>query len=204
MSVSSGSDAATPTAPGDTSLEMSFSELVFSDLTALRGSGPGWLRVLLALPFEPGVLASLLLRVQQCLHRSGHTVIARATRTAGNVLLGVDFGPGMVVGPGFRMIHPVGVTMGYGARIGANVSFASGVTLAARYYDDQHQGEQEFPTIEDGAVIGAHAVLVGGVRVGRNAMVGANSVVLTDVSADTVVLGVPARRVGRRDESSDS
>ena len=58
--------------------------------------------------------------------------------------------------------------------------------------------------IEDGAVIGAHAVLVGGVRIGRNAMVGANSVVLKDVPANTVVLGNPAKRVGMREHTTTS
>lgn len=185
--------------PGDSSFDLSWGDLVRSDLSALRGSQGGLLRVVLALPFEPGLVASLLLRTQQCLHRSGHTLLARAMRTLGNVLIGVDFGPGMVVGPGLRMVHPVGITMGFGARIGDNVTFAAGVTLAARYYELEYDGEQAFPTLEDGVVVGTHAVLVGGITVGRNAMVGANSVVLADVPANTVVLGVPARRVGMRD-----
>ena len=99
------------------------------------------------------------------------------------------------------MAHPVGVTLGFGARVGDDVTFAGGVVLAARYYDAEHAGEQAFPDIGDGATLGAHAVVVGGVRVGRNATVGANSVVLSDVPDDTVVLGVPARRVGMRETS---
>ncbi|HEY4376930.1 MAG TPA: serine acetyltransferase, partial [Acidimicrobiales bacterium] len=62
--------------------------------------------------------------------------------------------------------------------------------------------DQEFATICDDAVLGAHAVLVGGVRIGRNAMVGANSVVLSDVADDAVVLGNPARQVGTREASA--
>lgn len=188
--------------PGDSSLGLSFAQLVFSDVAALRpGSRPGWLGVLLRLPFVPGVLASILLRAQQCLARSGRTRVAEALRTLGNVLIGVDFGAGMVVGTGLKLMHPVGVTMGYGARIGDDVTFASGVVLAAKYYDDAHGREQEFPTIEDGVVLGAHAVIVGGVTVGRNATVGANSVVLSDVPPNTVVLGNPARRVAMRDSA---
>ena len=184
---------------------MSFRELVFSDLQRLRPGGRvSWVHVLLRLPYVPGVLASLFLRSQQCLFRSGHTRLAGALQTLGNVVIGVDFGAGMIVGPGLALVHPVGVTMGYGARVGDNVTFASGVVLAARYYDGGHGREQEFPVIEDGAVIGAHAVLVGGVRIGRNAMVGANSVVLKDVPANTVVLGNPAKRVGMREHTTTS
>ncbi len=190
---------------GGSSESMGFSELVFSDLVALRpGTRPSWLGVLLRLPFEPGVLASLLLRAQQCLHRGGHGMAARALRTLGNVLIGVDLGAGMVVGRGFMMVHPVGVTMGFGARIGDNVRFASGVTLAGKYYDAEEGRDQEFPVIEDDVTVGAHAVIVGGVRVGRNAMVGANSVVLSDVPPDTVVLGNPAKRVGRREGAGEA
>ena len=189
--------------PGDSSLTMSFSELVFSDVAALRpGTRVSWLGVLMRLPFVPGVMASLILRAQQCLHRTGGRVqrlLARLLQPIGNWVVGADFGPGMVIGPGLRLVHPVGVVMGFGARVGDNVTFASGVTLAARYYDDNHSGEQAFPVIEDGVAVGAHAVLVGGVRVGRNAMVGANSVVLSDVPENSVVFGVPAKRVGTRE-----
>ena len=191
--------------PGDSSRDLSFGQLVFSDLGRLRpGSRASWISALLRVPFEPGALASLLLRAQQCLYRSGRTRLAGALRTLGNSLIGADLGAGMIVGTGFSMVHPVGVTMGFGARVGDNVTFASGVVLAARYYDEEHDGEQEFPVIDDGAVIGAHAVLVGGVRVGRNAMVGANSVVLKDVPDNTIVLGNPAKRVGIRETPSDS
>ena len=184
---------------GDSSLTLSFGALVFSDLHRIRpGAGPSWLGLLLRLPFEPSILASLVLRAQQCLHRSGRVRMAGAMRTLGNSLIGADFGAGMVVGPGFYLAHPVGVTLGFGARVGDNVTFAGGVVLAARYYDAHHEGEQSFPIVDDGATLGAHAVVVGGVRVGRNATVGANSVVLSDVPDDTVVLGVPARRVGMR------
>lgn len=188
--------------PGDSSQECTFSELVFSDLRRLRPGGTQtWLSVMLRLPFVPGVLASLIVRAQQCLHRSGHPRLAGALQTFGNVVVGADFGAGMRIGTGLALIHPVGVTMGYGARIGDNVTMASGVVLAARYYDGEHEEAQMFPTVEDGVTLGAHAVLVGGVRIGRNAMVGANSVVLADVPANTVVLGNPARRVGMREEA---
>jgi len=142
----------------------------------------------------PGMIASLILRSQQVLHRSGHVRLAAMLRTVAVVLVSADFGPGMQIGTGLLLAHPVGVNIGYGVRIGNNVTFAGGVTAAARYYDNR--GPQEFATICDGATIGAHAVLVGGVRIGENAVVGANSVVLKDVPDNAVVLGSPARQIG--------
>lgn len=178
--------------------EPSFRELVFSDLARFYpDSGPTWPKVFVRCLTVPGMVASLILRAQQCLFRSGHVRSAAVLRTVGVVVISADFGPGMQIGKGFMLAHPTGVTIGYGVRIGDNVTFAAGVTAAARYYDDR--ADQEFATICDGAILGAYAVLVGGVRIGENAMVGANTVVLSDVGDNAVVLGNPARQVGTRE-----
>jgi serine O-acetyltransferase len=177
----------------------SFSELVFSDLARVRGPrARGWLRVLLTCLSEPAMHASLVVRAQQCLHRAGHTRAAGLLRVLGNVWLGADFGAGMQIGRGLLLAHPVGVTMGFGLVLGENITMAGGVTCAARYYDPT-AGEQAFPVVEDDVTLGAHAVLVGGVRIGRGATVGANSVVLSDVAPGAVVLGNPARKVGQKE-----
>jgi serine O-acetyltransferase len=148
------------------------------------------------------MLASVLLRAQQCLWDSGRKQPAMMLRTVGVIVLGVDFVPGAKIGRGLLLGHPNGVTIGNeGLTIGDDVSFAGGVTCAARH-PDERLGSQEFATIGDGAIIGAHAVLVGPVKIGRNALVGANSVVLSDVPDDAVVIGNPARRVGTREEGT--
>jgi serine O-acetyltransferase len=180
----------------------SFRDLVFSDYARFRpGASHRWLGLLLRIPSTPGILASILVRAQQCLHRSGRTRLAAQLRTLGNTLVGADFGPGMQIGTGFMMVHPVGVVIGFGLKIGDNVTFAKGVTCAARHYENV-EGEQEFPTICDGAGIGTNAVLVGGVRIGYNAVVGANTVVLSDVPDNAIVMGNPARQVGVREVSA--
>ncbi len=180
-----------------------FSELVFSDLARYRADAdPSWVKVFARCLTVPGMIASVILRAQQCLHRSGRAMPAKILRTVGNVVIGADFGPGMQIGRGLMLAHPNGVTIGFGLTVGDNVTFAGGVTVAARYYDERMLDEatvQKFATIGDNAVIGAHAVLVGGVTIGKNAMVGANTVVLSDVADNAVVLGVPARQVGTRE-----
>lgn len=79
--------------------------------------------------------------------------------------------------------------------IGEDVFVSTGVftvndnRIGAAGYQEDIQG----PTIEDGAMIGAGAVLLPGVRIGRGAIVGAGAVVTRDVAPATAVMGIPAR-----------
>ena len=177
--------------------DLSFRELVFSDLARYRSDpNPSWFKVLRRCLTVPGMIASLIVRAQQVLYRAGHEGPANMLRVLGTVLLGAEFGPGMEIGTGLMLAHPVGVGIGYGVKIGNNVSIANGVIAAARNYRSDE--DQAYATICDDATIGAHAVLVGDVRIGVGAVVGANSVVITDVPDGAIVIGVPARQIGAR------
>ena len=82
-------------------------------------------------------------------------------------------------------------------RVGSNVFISGGVLTAndnemgRRGYD---RGEIRGPDIEDAAVIGAGAVLLPGIVVGRGATVGAGEVVTHDVASGALVVGIPARQ----------
>jgi serine O-acetyltransferase len=179
------------------SADLSFRELVFSDLARYRSDPkPSWFKVLRRCLTVPGMIASLIVRGQQCLYRAGRVGPANVLRVVGTVLVGAEFGPGMEIGTGLMIAHPVGVGIGYGVKIGDNVTLANGVVAAARNY--QSDEDQAYATICDDAIIGAHAVLVGEVRIGVRAMVGANSVVITDVPDGAIVIGSPARQIGVR------
>lgn len=91
----------------------------------------------------------------------------------------------------------------YLIKIGNNVAITEGVLL------NTHDGgtwvfREEIPdirvfgpiVIEDNCLIGTNAQIFPGVTIGRNSIVGAGSVVITDVPANTIVMGVPARKFG--------
>lgn len=175
-----------------------FTQLVFSDLERYRpGQRPSWLKLAARALSNPGLIASVILRAQQCAFRSGHRKTAFLLRTLGLVLTSADFVPGMDIGPGLLMPHPNGVVIGNGLRVGANVTFGGGVTAGVKQPDSPPE-EDGFPEICDGAIVLAHAVLAGPVKVGNHAQVGANTVVLSDVPDFAVIFGVPARKVGVR------
>lgn len=186
--------------PLTTSEGYSFSQLVFSDLERYRpGQRPSWPRVLMRCLSNPGMVASVVLRAQQKAYAAGRVRLAFLLRSIGSFLVSADFVPGMDVGPGLLMPHPQGVVIGNGLRVGANVTFGGGVTAGVKQPDvDPREEGQGFPTICDGAIVLANAVLAGPVTVGSYAQVGANSVVLSDVPECAVVFGVPARKIAMR------
>jgi len=88
----------------------------------------------------------------------------------------------------------LGVVLHARCRIGKNVTIAPHVIVGGR------TGRPDVPVIEDGCYIGVGAMVLGPVRVGAGAVVGASAVVLHDVPPGAVVAGIPARAVrARRD-----
>lgn len=84
------------------------------------------------------------------------------------------------------------------AVIGNDVVISPGVVIGGR--SEYH----EVPAIEDGVMIGSGAKILGPVRVGKHAQVGANAVVLKDVPAGATVVGIPARVVKTHRETKRS
>jgi maltose O-acetyltransferase len=86
--------------------------------------------------------------------------------------------------------------------IGDYVNISPGVTILT---SDHDYNDPAFPGRDRGVVIGDHvwigtrAMIMGGVTVGRGAVISAGAVVGTDVAPGTVMMGVPARPVGRRE-----
>jgi serine O-acetyltransferase len=95
------------------------------------------------------------------------------------------------IGPGFVLPHPGGIILGH-ARIGRDVVIFQNVTLGARSFDP-HYDLATRPTLEDGVIVGAGAVVLGSVTIGAGGTVAANSLVTRDVPPRATALGVPAQ-----------
>lgn len=109
-----------------------------------------------------------------------------------NVALhGIEISPLAKVGSNFRLAHTVGTVIGDGAIIGDNVTIYQNVTLGSKLYDK----ELKYPTLGNGVSIYPGSIIIGDIKVGDNAVIGANSVVLRDVPSGAVVAGSPAKIV---------
>ena len=84
--------------------------------------------------------------------------------------------------------HPIGIVIGHDAKVGSNVRIQQHVTLG-RTVPEQSAG---YPSINDGVVIGTGSTVLGDVSIGKDARIGANSVVIDDVRPDSTVVGSPA------------
>lgn len=129
-------------------------------------------------------------------HRISHALWVRGHRLAGRLLsqwtrtfTGVEIHPGATIGRRFFIDHGMGVVIGETAEIGDDVMLYHDVTLGGR----SMAKVKRHPTLEDGVVVGAGARILGPVVIGRNAQVGANAVVVRDVPAESVVVGVPGQ-----------
>ncbi|NTU77945.1 MAG: serine acetyltransferase [Chloroflexales bacterium] len=103
------------------------------------------------------------------------------------ILIGADIGGGLYIA------HPVGTVVSP-RRIGRNCSIIAAVTIGMR-------NEWEFPVIGDDVFIGAGARVLGGIKLGDGAVIGANAVVITDVPAGATAVGIPARVRGSRGQA---
>lgn len=99
---------------------------------------------------------------------------------------------------GDRVTLKSGVQLWDGIRLGNDVFVGPNVSFTNDRFPRSKQYPEEFPItqVDDGASLGAGSVILPGIHVGRNAMVGAGAVVTKDVPANAVVVGNPARIVG--------
>jgi serine O-acetyltransferase len=113
------------------------------------------------------------------------------TATAGAA--GMDISWKTVIGSGLRIQHGYGLVINYNAVIGRNVTLFHGVTIGAKEEPTDHGLAVNCPTIEDEVWIGAHAVIIGNVRVGKGSIIAPGSIVTKDVEPYTTVAGNPAK-----------
>ncbi len=163
-------------------------------------AGVGGLEILLV---WPGVQALLAHRMASRLFRARLRLAARLIALITRSLTGIEIHPAADIGPGLFIDHGMGVVIGETAKVGADVTMYQGVTLGGTGFATG----KRHPTVEDCVTIGSGAKLLGPIVVGHGAKIGANTVVIHDVPANSTVVGIPGHPVrieGRRPEGPDA
>jgi serine O-acetyltransferase len=133
-------------------------------------------------------LAQSLYRAKASLQARRVPLLPRVAHRLAMAVGQVSIGDPVVVEPGIYIIHG-------GVVIDGTVEIASGVTIAPWVTIGLRAGDYRGATIERNVSIGTGAKIIGAVRVGEGATIGANAVVVDDVPAGATVVGAPARVV---------
>jgi serine O-acetyltransferase len=132
--------------------------------------------------------AQLLYRAKASMQAAGVPVLPRIAHRLAMAIAQVCIGDPVSIGPGLYLPHGQVVIDGV-VRIDSHVTVRPWVTIGLK------DGEFQGATIERNVKIGTGAKLIGPIHIGEGAQVGANAVVLHDVPARAVVVGIPARVV---------
>lgn len=144
----------------------------------------------------PGYKALRMHRRAHWFHKHGFYFIARGISQRARHKTGIEIHPGAKIGKCLFIDHGMGLVIGETAEIGDYCTVYHGVTLGGTGKD---KGKRH-PTVGNNVLISAGAKILGPMKIGDNAKIGANAVVLGEVEADTTVVGVPGRAVKRAGE----
>ncbi|UOO37520.1 serine O-acetyltransferase [Oscillospiraceae bacterium CM] len=138
-----------------------------------------------------GLHAVMYHRLAHWLFRHKLLFLARVVSQWSRFWTGVEIHPGAKIGRRFVIDHGMGIVIGETTEIGDDVLLYQGVTLGGTGKD---KGKRH-PTLGSNVMVGAGAKVLGPFKVGDNARIAANAVVLKEVPPDATAVGVPARIV---------
>lgn len=171
-----------------------------ADIIAVKERDPACTSTFSALTNYPGLWAVWWHRLTHRLHRSGHVWLARRISQHVRRATGIEIHPGASIGQRFFIDHGMGVVIGETTTIGDDVTIYQGVTLGGT---GKEHGKRH-PTLEDFVVVGVGATVLGNIRIGRGARVGAGAVVVSEVPPNCTVVGIPGRIVVREGKRVDT
>ncbi len=155
---------------------------------SIKERDPAARNVLQIILFYPGVQAILWYRLAHFFYKIKLSFIAYFIMYWVRNILNIEIHPAAKIGKRLLIDHGTGVVIGETAEIGNDVLIYHGVTLGGT---GKERGKRH-PTIKDNVTIGAGAKILGPITIGENSKIGANAVVLKDVPANSIAVGIPA------------
>lgn len=151
-----------------------------------------------------GMQAVFLYRIAHACHLRRIPLVPFVLARLSHHLYAVDIAPSARIGPGLVLVHCFGTVVGSAVRIEGQCVLFHGVTLGDRGSEWVGSRRSDgHPVVGRGCMFGAGAKVLGPVTIGARTVIGANSVVISDVPDDSVAAGMPARVVNTRPKMND-
>ncbi|BBN12874.1 serine O-acetyltransferase [Marchantia polymorpha subsp. ruderalis] len=174
------------------------SELIRKDLVVVKEQDPACPSLAHALLHYKGYQGLEVYRAANWLWRKGLKSLACIFQSRVSEVFGLDIHPAAQLGWGIMIDHGTGVVIGETAVVGNGCTLLHGVTLGGtgKEAGDRH------PKLGCDVLVGAGASILGNVKIGTGAKIGAAAVVLTDIPAHCTAVGCPAKVIGRAKEEN--
>ena len=172
---------------------------LLEDIRAYKHNDPAARSVAEVLLLYNGLHATIDYRIAHWLHIHRLRFLARAISQWSKMWTGIEIHPGAKIGRRLVIDHGTGIVIGETAEIGDDCLLYQGVTLGGTGKDIG----KRHPTLGYIVIVGAGAKVLGPFRVGNNARIAANAVVLREVPDNATVVGVPGRIVRLSGEKLD-
>lgn len=130
-------------------------------------------------------------RIAHALFRANFLFLARSVSQISRFFTGIEIHPGATIGRRLFIDHGMGIVIGETCEIGDDVTIYQGVTLGGT---GKEKGKRH-PTLHNNVLVATGAKVLGSITIGERSKVGAGSVVLKDVPADSTVVGIPGKIV---------
>lgn len=138
----------------------------------------------------PELQVVLLYRIYSAIYHAGMHLPAIVIYLLAKFMYKCDIHPKSSIGAGFLLVHAFDIVVGADVRMGSNVVLFNGVSLGKKHSGVIGAG---MPQVGNDCLFGTGAKILGGVVIGNNVTIGANSVVLQDVENGVTCAGNPAR-----------
>ncbi len=164
---------------------------LYSDAKNILKKDPAARNILEVVLLYPGFHALFWHRISHFFYKIKLRFFARLISQTTRAFTGIEIHPGAKIGKNLFIDHGMGVVIGETAKIGNNVTIYHGVTLGGT---GKHEGKRH-PTIGNDVLIGAGSSILGPISIAHGCRIGANSVVLACMPANSTVIGIPAQVV---------
>ncbi|EEG30914.1 serine O-acetyltransferase [[Clostridium] methylpentosum DSM 5476] len=170
------------------------------DINVIKERDPAARNSFEVLLLYPGLHAVIWHRLAHFLYRHHWFLLARIVSQWSRFWTGIEIHPGAKIGKGLFIDHGSGVVIGETTEIGDDCTIYQGATLGGT---GKESGKRH-PTLGNNVLVGSGARILGPFKVGDNARIASNAVVLEEVPDDATAVGVPARIVRIKGEKVDS